>query len=541
MLYDSKTRICKQLLESLLFERILPFTEMIVGMKHRFTFHIKDSEVTVEGKRGPFDRIRLDIKTLRSSKSSGVNDWFEHLLTQLPISDDFQEELRRTHDFDDLSQHHRLPIHRAGLDYEELEQTIIEGHPYHPCYKSRIGFSRANHEAYGPEAGNRFQLHWIALPSTLVQGNGILPIPLILGEPLLHMFLVKLEELNQTDYQILPVHPWQWSRIQQEVAQVGGVDLGEGGVFVQATQSIRTVFCPGQPELPHIKLPLDLKQTSAVRTFSVPNVVAAPAVSDWLEKQANELPVTLLSEFASCVGSSGPLAGRVGCVFRENVLTYAQPDEQVIPLTALAQIEVDGRHFLGPWLERYGHERWLRRFFVVYLEPVIRLVTEKGIGVEAHAQNTLLVLQDGWPERIILRDFHDSVEFVSELLDDSADVPNFKRLHPDFDAPLNMYYEMSHPLALRELLYDTLFVYHLTELAYQLEQTENLSEATFFDWMHQTIEGLPIDRDRLERIGWYEQRVTAEALLAPRFGLTNQIDVKNSLVQRGEEDDHAMD
>ena len=100
---------------------------------------------------------------------------------------------------------------------------------------------------------------------------------------------------------------------------------------------------------------------------------------------------------------------------------------------------------------------------------------------------------------------------------------------------------MSHPLALRELLYDTLFVYHLTELAYQLEQTENLNEATFFDWIHQTIEGLPIDRDRLERIGWYEQRVTAEALLAPRFGLTNQIDVKNSLVQRGEEDDHAMD
>ncbi len=210
-------------------------------------------------------------------------------------------------------------------------------------------------------------------------------------------------------------------------------------------------------------------------------------------------------------------------------------------MTALAQIEVDGRHFLGPWLERYGHERWLRRFFVVYLEPVIRLVTEKGIGVEAHAQNTLLVLRDGWPERIILRDFHDSVEFVTELLDDPSDVPDFKRLHPDFDAPLNTYYEMSHPLALRELLYDTLFVYHLTELAYQLELTENLNEATFFDWMHQTIEGLPIDRDRLERIGWYEQRVTAEALLAPRFGLTNQIDVKNSLVQRGEEDDHAMD
>ncbi|MCY1691622.1 hypothetical protein OVA29_13795 [Exiguobacterium sp. SL14] len=541
MLYDSKKRICKQLLESLLFEQILSFTEMIVGMKRRFTFHIKESEVTVEGRRGPFDRIRLDISTLRSSDRSHVNDWFDHLLTQLPISDDFQEELRRTHDFDELSQRHRLGIHRAGLDYEELEKTIIEGHPYHPCFKSRIGFSQADHEAYGPEAGNRFQLHWVALLTPLVQGNGRMPIREILGGQKLRLFLDKLEKMNRVDYQILPVHPWQWSRIKQEVAQVEGVDLGEGGVLVQATQSIRTVFCPGHPELPHIKLPLDLKQTSAIRTFSVPNVVAAPTVSDWLKKQASELPVTLLSEFASCVGSSGPLAGRVGCVFRENVLVHTKAEEQVIPLTALAQIEVDGRHFLGPWLERYGHEKWLRRFFIVYLEPIIRLVTEKGIGVEAHAQNTLLVLRDGWSERIILRDFHDSIEFVSELLDDRADVPDFKKLHPDFDAPINTYYEMSHPLALRESLYDTLFVYHLTELSCQLEQTENLSETTFFDWIHQTIEGLPIDRERLERIGWYAPRLTAEALLAPRFGLTNQINVKNSLVQRGEENDHAMD
>ena len=541
MLYDSKKRICKQLLESLLFEGILSFSEMNIGTKQRYTFRLGEREVIVEGKRGPFDRIRLDITTLRLSKPFDVNDWFEYLLTQLPIPDDLQEELRRTHDFDVLSQRHRLRIHRGDLDYEELEQTIIEGHPYHPCYKSRIGFSQADHEAYGPEAGNRFQLHWIALPPAIVQGNGIMPIQQILGESLLQMFFDKLEELNQIDYQILPVHPWQWSRIQLEVAQVGGVDLGEGGVFVQATQSIRTVFCPGHPELPHIKLPLDLKQTSAVRTFSVPNVVAASAVSDWLKKQAAGLPVTILSEFASSVVSSGPLAGRIGCVFRENVLTYAKPGEQVIPLTALAQIEADGRHFLRPWLEHHGHERWLRQFFIVYLEPVIRLVTEKGIGMEAHAQNTLLVLRNGWPERIILRDFHDSIEFVTELLDDRSDVPDFKMLHPCFDAPLNTYYEMSHPFALRELLYDTLFVYHLTELSYQLEQTEDLSETIFFEWIYQTIEELPIAQDRLERIGWHAPRLTAEALLAPRFGLTNQIDIKNSLVQYREEDNHAMD
>src|SRR5690606_24510876 len=52
---------------------------------------------------------------------------------------------------------------RRGMSYEELEGAIDEGHPYHPCFKARTGFSLADHERYGPEAGHSFLLRWLAI------------------------------------------------------------------------------------------------------------------------------------------------------------------------------------------------------------------------------------------------------------------------------------------------------------------------------------------------------------------------------------------
>ena len=46
----------------------------------------------------------------------------------------------------------QVPKSRRNSSYEELESEIIEGHPYHPCFKSRTGFTIEDHKDYGPEA-----------------------------------------------------------------------------------------------------------------------------------------------------------------------------------------------------------------------------------------------------------------------------------------------------------------------------------------------------------------------------------------------------
>src|SRR5690606_19170135 len=43
------------------------------------------------------------------------------------------------------------PRPRRGLSYRALESALDEGHPYHPCFKARTGFSLDDHRRYGPE------------------------------------------------------------------------------------------------------------------------------------------------------------------------------------------------------------------------------------------------------------------------------------------------------------------------------------------------------------------------------------------------------
>ncbi|WP_214721258.1 IucA/IucC family protein [Exiguobacterium sp. s192] len=520
----NERRVCKQLLEAILFERIEPFIEHRRQGQTTFRFVRPPYELTVDGRRGAFDRVWLDIETVVLTRGNHAQSpTLEHIMDCFQLAEPLRLELRQTVQFADACPTYPEP--RTHLSYEQLEQALIEGHPYHPCFKSRIGFSPDDHSRYGPEAGQRFRLRFISVPVSIVHQQRM---DGVMEQTFGHETYLRLQEKLSaavdvpTGYHILPVHPWQWQHVEADVRASGGIDLGEAGPLFQATQSIRTVFRPDAPTVPHIKLPLDLMQTSSRRTFTVPNIVAAPVLSDWLVDRTQKLPVTVLREFASQVveTTDGNLSGRIGCLYRDNVLAAVSPDETVIPLTALALREENETLFLEPWFKSYGRERWLKQFLTVYLEPVFRLLIEEGIAVEAHAQNALLVLKDGWPTRLMLRDFHDSVEFVRSFVRRPEKIPTFDTLHPAFRSTTNLYYEMDQVEALRELVVDTVFVFHLTELSHQLKETHQLDETTFFYWTADILAGLNLPPARLEALQLDTPTVYTESLVARKFNTT---------------------
>ncbi|MDI3234286.1 IucA/IucC family protein [Exiguobacterium antarcticum] len=521
----SERRVCKQLLEAILFERIEPFIEHRRPKgKTTFRFVRPPYELTIEGGRGAFDRVWLELETAVLTQHQQVQPLtLKHVLDCFQIEDQLRQELKQTVQLDEICP--RLIVARTNLSYEVLEQALVEGHPYHPCFKPRIGFSNEDHWRYGPEAGQRFRLRFVALPTSVVRAtrmDGVME--KTFGRTILAQLETRLTSLTSKweNYQILPVHPWQWARVEREVERCGGIDLGETGPHFQATQSIRTVFQPEAPDVPHLKFPLDLMQTSARRTFTVPNIMAAPSVSDWLTRWTDGKHVTLLREFASQVVETedGRLSGRIGCLYRDNVLANVTANETVVPLTALPLRETTGALFLDPWVKTYGLEPWLKQFLSVYLEPVFQLLIEEGIAIEAHAQNTLLVLEDGWPTRLIVRDFHDSVEYVTSFVRQREDIPDFEAIHPAFRSSLNTYYEMADVEALRELIMDTVFVFHLTELSHQLEAQYGLKEATFFDWVVETLAGLQLPPDRLAVLELDAPMIQAESLVTRKFKTT---------------------
>ena len=50
------------------------------------------------------------------------------------------------------------------------------------------------------------------------------------------------------------------------------------------------------------------------------------------------------------------------------------------------------------------------------LQPVWRMMTHHGIALEAHGQNLLITHDEGWPTGLVARDFHESLEYVPDLL-----------------------------------------------------------------------------------------------------------------------------
>ncbi len=144
-------------------------------------------------------------------------------------------------------------------------------------------------------------------------------------------------------------------------------------------------------------------------------------------------------------------------------------------------VEEDGRPFIDDWVAKYGLEPWVSRLIDVAVLPIWHLLVCHGLGVEAHGQNMILVHREGWPERIILRDFHESLEYVPAFLNEPERVPDLSGMpwvcHGE---NAGQYYQQPTLELLRELVMDTLFVFNLTEVSHLLEQCYAFQECQFW-------------------------------------------------------------
>src|SRR5690606_35503821 len=145
-----------------------------------------------------------------------------------------------------------------------------------------------------------------------------------------------------------------------------------------------------------------------------------------------------------------------------------------------------------------------------------------GVGLEAHAQNSLLVARSGWPRALMLRAFHDSGEYASDYLPPATPEPDFGPRQALYDhVPDDQYYRMSGPEALRELIRDTLFIFNLSELALLLDEAYGFNETRFWDRVTTILTNYarqhPDLRSRLGRLGWDQPDLVTESLLRSKL------------------------
>ncbi|GFE51073.1 siderophore biosynthesis protein [Roseobacter cerasinus] len=492
-------RVLRQFCEALLFEAY-PALHIEHDGGGNFHWRLGKRRFQARGYRGAFGRIRLEDDPImtsgpRADRPANCEDLLQALHLDREAEGSLRMDLTRTAHLTDLTRATANPQRqRAQLPFAQMEAALHEGHPYHPCFKARSGFSDADHMAYGPEAGGRFQLHWLSLDPALVAQT--LPgadtfWARELGTPRWQ----ALRQMVQSPRQLLPVHPWQLGQLRaqplyQAWQAAGRVqELGAWGDRYVASQSVRTLMNADAPTRAHVKTAMAMRNTSALRILEPHSVCVAPAISNWLAAVCDsdplfgtELRLKLLKEYAGVIaGRDTPLAGHLAAIWRESPEGIGIASDAVLPFNALCVIEEDGHPLIDPWIRSLGLERWLDQLLRVSVLPVWHLMIAHGIGLEAHGQNLLLEHDGGWPTGLVARDFHESLEYVPELLSHPDLLPDLSAIDPVYaNAPPDRFHRMSTAEALRELVVDTLFIYNLADLSALLHGHYGLPEAEFW-------------------------------------------------------------
>ncbi|GAB2571793.1 iron transporter [Paractinoplanes abujensis] len=239
-----------------------------------------------------------------------------------------------------------------------IEQLVTDGHPLHPCCRTRGGMTVADVLAYGPEHSPVIRLQRLRVPDGRWYGS---------AAPILY------------------AHPWQARRLLDRHPWLRPDGQTEP---VRPLMSLRTVAPVNGG--PHIKTAVDVQMTSAVRTVSPAAVHNGPVLSALLRRLVADQPIDILAEIAAgAVIVDGHPQRHLAHVIRE--APQLHPGELAVPLAAIGTVDVDDPY------------EWMTALADVFFAPVT-CVLARGVALEAHGQNTLVVLRDGRPRRILYRD-----------------------------------------------------------------------------------------------------------------------------------------
>ncbi|OIK24545.1 IucA/IucC family protein [Streptomyces malaysiense] len=323
------------------------------------------------------------------------------------------------------------------------EQALLLGHPLHPTPKSREGLTEAEAGLYSPETRGSFPLHWLAVaPSVLATDSAWTergrPVPAdhlarrLAGTPL------PLPD----GYTALPLHPWQAREVRHR-APVAALfdagllrDLGPHGPAWHPTSSVRTVYRRGAPAM--LKLSLGLRITNSRREnlrkelrrgvevhrllraglfkqwqaahpgFDIVRDPAWLAVDDPDGRPVPGLDVMIRHNPFTPADDAGCLAGLISPRPLADATVFApgtpfapgagRDGAPVPPMRSRLALLVAGL------ADRTGRPvaavatEWFLRYLEHVVRPVLWLDAEAGIALEAHQQNTLVLLdRDGWP------------------------------------------------------------------------------------------------------------------------------------------------
>jgi siderophore synthetase component len=315
------------------------------------------------------------------------------------------------------------------VDFIEAEQSLLFGHLLHPTPKSKQGLTESEDAAYSPERKGTYQLHYFAAKKSLVLQDSSRPISAasIIFEELQNDEAVNqewLREFIEKDEQwLIPVHPLQVNQLmgQAEVRKrlENGelVYIGPAGKEFTGTSSFRTVYSRDSKYMYKFSVPV--KITNSLRINQAKELARGVEVSRLLETEAGQSMKRNFPEFRILedpaymnIVSEHELSG-FEVVIRDN--PFYKNSKNTSLIAGLCQDHGYGgkpriHSIITGIAERENRTAeevsidWFNRYLSLTLDPMIWLFNTYGIALEAHQQNSVIKLRDGYPETFYYRD-----------------------------------------------------------------------------------------------------------------------------------------
>ncbi|MDK9866118.1 MULTISPECIES: IucA/IucC family protein [Staphylococcus] len=366
----------------------------------------------------------------------------------IPISNRLREELISSRDgfvwtYDHFS--HRQALIHATLKFSRMPETInfftwlkhfedseeindltysesivVEGHPTHPLSKTKLPLTKEEVKLYAPEfekiIGLKVMLiHKADCITTSMEDdeqyilNHIIPEYRYKLKAFIEPYQFELE-----DYRVVLVHPWQYDNV---IVHQFSKWIKEGRLLPtpfeiesKATLSFRTMALINKPF--HIKLPVNIQATSAIRTVSAVTTVDGPTLSYELQDMLDLYPQlqVALEPYGIHVNIDDEAARQLACIVRHKPY-IADKGTTLVTASLVNKNPVDNQVIVDSYLEWMGvgpTSIAIKQFMCSYaktlIKPLIAYIQDYGIALEAHMQNTIVNLGPNNQMKFIIRD-----------------------------------------------------------------------------------------------------------------------------------------
>ncbi|RSL29723.1 IucA/IucC family siderophore biosynthesis protein [Salibacterium salarium] len=317
---------------------------------------------------------------------------------------------------------------KEDFEYIDAEQSLLFGHMLHPTPKSKQGLTDQEDQKYSPEHQGEFQLHYFSAKKAWVLQDSSLHKSAIdiIYEDLYESADVDqewLETFIDEERILIPVHPLQVPYLLeksevQTLMTTGELEyLGPLGRTFTPTSSFRTVYSRESKYMYKCSVPI--KITNSLRVNQRKELARGVEVSRLLD---TELGGKLNEAFPNFHIINDPAYLNLNIdeevsgfevIIREN--PFYEQTENTSVIAALGQDHAYGDKpriysIIKGIAEREGRSvdevsvDWFNYYLSLTVDPVLWLFQTYGIALEAHQQNSVIRMKNGYPDTFYYRD-----------------------------------------------------------------------------------------------------------------------------------------